>query len=177
MTAEQRTALRARQYTYYEMLAFAQFYQLHRNENSPSNLLCVFLKWKLQTAEVTLLAQRLLVIEEVVVNYYGLSLQEVRGKRRYAELVRARQVISYLTVRHASQQQIATTLGANRNNIQFGKTKCATLMLTEPLLKQEVEAIEKRLEIPFAELDQRAAKMLDKELTKEASEDNNLVGN
>ena len=115
-----------------------------------------------------------MVIEEAVVSYYGLSLQDVRGKRRYQELVRARQVISYLTVNHGSQHQIATALGTDRNNIQYGKTKCADLMDTEPLLRKEVAEIQLRLKVPFAEIDQQAADMIDKlnETKKDEDEKN-----
>jgi hypothetical protein len=77
----------------------------------------------------------------------------VRGKRRYLELVRARQVISHLSVKYSSQHKAADILGGNRNNIQFGKTKCALLMETEPLLRREVAEIEQRLEAPFAQID------------------------
>lgn len=152
MTAAARTALRERQYTYYEVIAFAQFYQLHRTENSPENLLAAFLKWKQITGVQSTTTRRLLIIEEIVVTYYGLNLQDVRGKRRYTELVRARQVIAYFTVKYASQNQVANALGSNRNNIQFGKTKCALLMETEPLLRKEVAEIEKRLEQPMADI-------------------------
>ena len=45
MTTQQRTALRGRTFTYYEVIGFAQFYHAHRNENSPENLLTAYLQW------------------------------------------------------------------------------------------------------------------------------------
>lgn len=153
MTTREKTALRARHYTYYEVLTFAQFYQLHRNENSPENLLRAFLQWQQVEGDFTPMARKLLVIEETVCKYYGLTLVDVRGKRRYTEFVRARQVIAYESVKLTSQNKVANTLGGNRNNIQFGKTKCAILMDVEPLLRKEVREIEQRLIEPFAKID------------------------
>jgi chromosomal replication initiation ATPase DnaA len=153
MTAAQKTALRARTFTYYEMLAFAQFYSEHRNENSPEQLLAAFLKWKQTENTETATNERLMLIEAAAVAYYGESLQDVRGKRRYRELVRCRQVIAYLTVKHASQNTIAGCLGGDRNNIQYSKTKCGILMETEPLLRKEVREIEARLAEPLAAID------------------------
>jgi len=157
MTAAQKKALRARQYTYYEMLAFAQFFTEHRAENSPENLLATFLRWEKVSAEAPARIEKLMLIETAVVKYYGLSLQDVRGKRRYTELVRARQVIAYITTRLgtqcASQNQIASTLGLNRNNIQFGKDKCALLMEVEPQLRREITDIEHKLAAGFAAID------------------------
>jgi hypothetical protein len=153
MTTREKTALRARHYTYYEVLAFAQFYQQHRNENSPENLLRAYLQWQQVEGEFTPMARKLLTIEEVVCKYYALTLVDVRGKRRYTEFVRARQVIAYESVKLTSQHKAADTLGGNRNNIQFGKTKCAILMETEPLLRKEVKEIEQRLVEPFAKID------------------------
>lgn len=174
---EPQTPLRARHYTYYEMLSFAQYYQMHRNENSPQKLLAAFLTWRHQNEQATETGRRLLVIEEMVVNYYGLRLQDVRGKRRYAELVRARQVIAYLSVKHTSQHTIAMTLGVNRNNVQFGKTKCAILMETEPLLRKEVAEIEQRLQAPFAEIDAQFGERLTNQLNKDEDSQDNSHGN
>lgn len=159
MTAAMRTALRERHYTYYEMLAFAQYYHDHRYKNSPENLLAAFTKLKEVSGDLTIKQRLLLLIEATVVNYYGLALQDVRGKRRYLELVRARQVISYFTVRYASQNTIANAIGFSRNNIQYGKTKCAELMETERLLRKEVADIEKRLEEPIKAILAEAEKL------------------
>jgi chromosomal replication initiation ATPase DnaA len=155
MTAAQRTALRARQYTYYEVLAFAQFFTAHRTENSPEQLLAGFLKWKEIEGATSVRVERLMVIEQVCVDYYRLALQDVRGKRRYTELVRCRQVIAHLSVKYGSQNEVANALGNNRNNIQFGKTKCALLMETEAQLRKEVAEIEERLTEPFAAIAER----------------------
>jgi chromosomal replication initiation ATPase DnaA len=162
MTQSQRTALRSRQFTYYEMLAFAQFYQQHRNENSPENLLAAFLQWKKVETEAAPQTRRLLVIESVVTSYYGLALIDVRGKRRYLELVRARQVIAHFAVKYASQNKAANALGAKRDNIQYSKTKCSVLMETEALLRKEVADIEKRLFEPLAAIERELKELEDK---------------
>jgi chromosomal replication initiation ATPase DnaA len=161
MTAAQRTALRARQYTYYEMLAFAQFFTAHRTENSPEQLLAGFLKWKQVEGETSARIERLMVIEQVAVQYYGVALGDVRGKRRYKELVRVRQVIWYFSVKYGSQHEIANALGNNRNNVQFGKTKCALLMETEPQLRKEVTEIEQRLIEPMAAIAEKETAAID----------------
>jgi chromosomal replication initiation ATPase DnaA len=153
MTAAQKRALRARQYTYYEVLSFAQFFVEHRAENSPENLLAAFLRWKEDAAAQPVLSEKLMLIEHAVVKYYGLNLQDVRGKRRYTELVTARQIIAYLTVKLASQNTVASTLGTNRNSIQYRKSKCGTLMSVEKQLCKEVQEIENALTAKFAAMD------------------------
>lgn len=172
MTAAMRLAIRARHYTYGEVLAFAQFYQLHRNENSPENLLANFLKWKQVEGDLSLRSRKLLIIEEVVAGYYGLALQDVRAKRRYAELVRARQVIAYFTVKHASQQQIASCVGMGRNSVQYGKDKTALMLGIEPQLRKEVDEIASRLVAPLEALDKQ-----EQEIAKLKNEDENETGN
>lgn len=169
MTSQQRTALRARTFTHGEVLAFAQFYHLHHGENSPENLLANYFRWREISKEFSITARRLLIIEEVVVDYYGLALEDVRGKRRYKELVRARQVIAHLTVRWASQNSIAGVIGMNRNNVQFSKTKCGILMETEKQLRQEVAEITQRLTPRLTELDAEETKIakLDNETQNE----------
>lgn len=166
MTQQQSIALRVRLYTYYEVLAFAQFYQQHRNENSPENLLAAFLQWKKVEAELVPQARRLLAIESIVCEYYMLPLQDVRGKRRYLELVRARQVIAYFAVKHGTQERVANVLGKKRESVQYGKTKCEQLMETEKLLCKEVAEIEKRLKEPLAAID-RELKELESKTIKE----------
>jgi len=155
MTHEQRVALRERRYTYYEMLAYGQFYHEHRNENSPEKLLVAFLKWKALEGEITVTARKLLIVEEVVCRYYGLALADVRGKRRYAELVRARQVIAHCSIKYASQNNVTQCIGMYRNNVQYGKTKCSTLMETEPVLRREVAEIQGRIDVLINELNEK----------------------
>jgi chromosomal replication initiation ATPase DnaA len=167
MTTAQRTALRARTYTHGEMLAFAQFYHEHRTENTPENLLAAFFKVKQAEGEFTLQQRRLMAIEEAVCGYYGQTLQDVRGKRRYTELVRCRQVIAHFAVLHASQHKAADCLGTDRNNIQYAKSKCSELMEVEPLLRREVAEIAKRLETPFAAID----KICKEAINKQTNED------
>jgi chromosomal replication initiation ATPase DnaA len=147
-----RTALRARTFTHGEVLAFAQFYHVHHGENSPENLLANYFHWKEISKEFSITARRLLIIESTVVDYYGLALEDVRGKRRYKELVRARRVIAYLTVLYATQSQINGVIGMNRNNVQFSKTKCGILMDTEKQLRNEVADITQRLAPKLSEL-------------------------
>ena len=171
MTAPQRTALRARSYTYYEMLAFARFYYERRNESSPEQLLAGFLKWKQVENVETVANERLMLIEAATVAYYGQNPQDVRGKRRYRELVRCRQVIAYLSVKWASQNIIADCLGGNRNNIQFSKTKCGILMETEPLLRKEVREIEARLAEPLAAIDKAQREKEQKILNDEKNDE------
>jgi chromosomal replication initiation ATPase DnaA len=176
MTAALRTALRVRQFTYYEMVAFAQYYQQHRNQNSPENLLKAFLSWKETEEGAAPNARRLLAIESIVSRYYGLALADVRGKRRYTELVRARQVIAHICVQYqlkyqlGGQKQIARVLGGKRDNVQYSKTKCAILMETEPLLRKEVAEIERRLVEPLAVIDrEELAALEDKKTNNENS--------
>ena len=177
MTAQQRTALRARSYTYYEILAFAQFYSEHRNENSPEQLLAAYLRWKQTEGAETVVNERLMLIEAATCKYYEQSLQDVRGKRRYRELVRCRQVIAYLTVKHASQHTIAGCLGGDRNNIQYSKTKCGVLMETEPLLRKEVKEIEQRLAEPLAAIEKAQRDKELKALNDENDEQRNSETN
>ena len=178
MTSQQRTALRARTFTHGEVLAFAQFYHLHHGENSPENLLANYFRWREISKEFSITARRLLIIEEVVVDYYGLALEDVRGKRRYKELVRARQVIAHLTVRWASQNSIAGVIGMNRNNVQFSKTKCGILMDTEKQLRHEVAEITQRLAPKLSELDAEETKIAKQDnLTQNEDEANKGTDN
>ncbi len=155
MTENKRQALRGRQYTFYEMVVWAQFYHEHRNENSPEQLLTEFLKWKPNAKAETMQAHQLLLIESAVADYYKLPLQDVRGKRRYKEFVRARQVIAHLAVQFGSEHEVANTLGPKRDNIHFSKTKCRILMQSEPLLRKEVADIEARLCEPLAAIEKK----------------------
>jgi chromosomal replication initiation ATPase DnaA len=175
MTAQQKTALRARTFTYYEVLAFAQFYLEHRNENSPQNLLAAFLEWRQSEAVMTATDRRLQVIEEAVTRYYGLVLADVRGKRRYTELVRARQVIFHLAVQDtkASQQKIAEMTGKKREDVQYGKTKCAQLMETEPLLRKEVAEIEGRIAYRFKQIEAELKELERKTIKQNEDEKSN----
>ena len=129
------------------MVSFAQFFAQHRNEDSQHNLLIRFLRWGQhnQFNESDPTVRILLKIEEVVVGYYDLTLMDVRGKRRYAELVRARQVITHLSLKLVTQHGMANAIGVNRNNVQSRNSKCAILMETEPQLRKEVAEIEKKL--------------------------------
>jgi len=176
MTSQQRIVFRGRHFTYGEVLAFAQFYHLHHGENSPDNLLANYFRWKEISKEFSATARRLLVVEETVVNYYGLDMADVRGKRRYKELVRARQVIAYLTVHYASQNAITGVIGMNRNNVQFSKTKCGILMETEKLLRQEVAEIEQRLKPQLLEIDEEV-KRLEQQEAKRFNEDETAEAN
>ena len=153
--AQQRYTLRERTYTYYEMLAFAQYFHEHRTESTPVTLLSNFFKIKHAEGEYTAQQHKLMAIEETTCLYYGLNLQDVRGKRRYAELVRARQVVMYFAVQHASQSDVAACLGTNRNNVQHSKTKCASLMTVEPQLRREVAEVVERLTPIFADIEKR----------------------
>ena len=74
--------------------SFGQFYASHRNESSPEVLLVSFLRWKNVDGEFSLEARKILIIEETVCRYYGISVADMRSKRRYKELVIARQVIA-----------------------------------------------------------------------------------
>lgn len=169
MTTAQRTALRARNYTHGEMLTFAQFYHEHRTENTPENLLAAFFKVKQAEGEFTLQQRRLMAIEDAVCSYYGQSLQDVRGNRRYAELVRCRQVIAHFAVLSASQHKAAECLGLKRDNIQYAKTKCSSLIDVEPLLRREVDEIKKRLEQPFAAIDAICKTVINEQTTEDVN--------
>lgn len=128
------------------MLAFARFYHLHHGENSPENLLAAYFRWQETDSHVNETARRLMLIERTVVEYYGLLLEDVRGKRRFKELVRARQMIAYFAVLHAPQNMIQRSLGMNRNNVQYSKTKCGELLGVERQLRRERDEIRQRLE-------------------------------
>jgi hypothetical protein len=170
MTAQQKLSLRARAYTYYEMLAFAQFFHEHRTENSPENILLGWLKWKEVKVDLNLTERKLLAIEQICVGYYGLDLQDVRGSRRYTELVRCRQVIAYFSVRFASQHTAARTLGGKRDNLQYGKTKCAQLMEVEPLLRKEVADVERRIAEALRSLDDEQQKQISETINTNENE-------
>ena len=162
MKEHENRAYRARPFTYYEMITFAQFYHAHHGERSIDNLMISFFRWKEISKEYSITTRRLLLIEDVVIKYYGLALAEVRGKRRYQELVRARQVIAYLAVQYAPQNIVSKVLGMPRNSIQSGKTKCGEMIKLEKLLSDEVAKIRKRLVNPLQALDDELRQLEEK---------------
>jgi len=159
MKEHEKRAYRSRAFTYYEMLTFAQYYHAHHGEASIDNLMISFFRWKEISKEFSITTRRLLMIEEVVINFYGLVLSEVRGSRRYQELVRARQVIAYLAVEYAPQQVVAKVLKMKRDSVQASKTKCAELIGVEKTLRDEVTRIRKRLIYPLQTLDDELKKL------------------
>jgi len=163
MTPQARTALRARAYTYYEMLAYAHFYAVHRYENSPEKLLAAYLDWRQETRDESAMARKLYLVEGITCQYFGVAIQDVRGRRRFKILVRARHVISHLAVPLASQNEIARILGYKRANIQSAKDKCAVLMENEKDLRRDIAAIQQRLEKPFAEIDAEESAAIEKQ--------------
>ena len=162
MKEHENKAYRSRPFTYYEMITFAQFYHAHHGETSIDNLMISFFRWKEISKEYSITTRRLLLIEDTVIKYYGLVLSEVRGERRYQELVRARQVIAFLAVEYAPQSVVSKVLGMPRNSVQSGKTKCAELIQVEKLLRDEVAKIRKRLIYPLQALDDELKLMEEK---------------
>ena len=134
--------MRSRKYTYFEMLNFARMFADNRDADTPANLLRDFLRFKTTHENTDMSLQKVQLIEHATVEYFDLSLDAVRSKRRYRELVTARQVIAYLCVKFTSEENVAAAIGGNRNNVHYSKTKCGIMMETEPHLVRQVEAIE-----------------------------------
>ena len=136
------THLRERKFTFYECVNFARFYSDNRDTKSAHELMLDFLKIKKNFTAPTIAMKIVQLIEQSVADYYNIPLDDIRGKRRFADLIRARQVIAYLSVKYGSQHLVAKALpGINRMKIQHSKTMCAILMETEPDLAHEVESI------------------------------------
>lgn len=164
MKESEKNTYRSRPFTYYEITTFAHYYHAHHGEASIDNLLISFFRWKEISKEFSITTRRLLTIEEAVIRYYGLDLAEVRGERRYVELVRARQVIAYLACEHASENFISDTLKMKRCSVQSRKAKCGVLLVVERQLRDDVAKIRKRLIAPFQTLAEEQIKLEEKSL-------------
>ena len=145
MTAEQYQALRRRSFTHAEMVSFAEFYALHKYENSIDNLIAKWMNWTPEQNVNNKTMDILLLIEKTVADYYGISLSEIRCKFKYRDYATARQVIAYFAVDYARRKDIALTYACLLNSVTQRVLKCRGLLEVDKKLKADVDALDKHI--------------------------------
>lgn len=145
--------LRLRAYTFNQLVSFAEHWKDILNDVPIEVAVADFFNVRYELITNAKRRSIIEMIEAVVCEFYELGIDQVRGKCRRRDLVKARQVIAYLTTKHATQHYIAMVLGNDsRDNIQARKDKCALLMETEPEYVREVESIMELIDVERCKL-------------------------
>jgi chromosomal replication initiation ATPase DnaA len=121
--------LRRRKFTYAEVVGFAEYYAQHRYEDNEIGLLSAFLGLSETKASDNAL-KFVQAVELAVARRFNQSLEAIRSRRRYPELVACRQAIAYVACKHVSEATAAAALVyGTRNNVHDARMR-ATKRLT-----------------------------------------------
>ena len=86
-------------------------------------------------------------ILSVVSEHYNVRIQDIRGIRRPANIVRPRQVAMYLcrTLANLSYPEIGRVFARDNSTVQHGFHKIEDILRTDPNVRAEIELLERRL--------------------------------
>lgn len=87
-------------------------------------------------------------IEAIVLEYYKITCEELRGKRRFARLSTARHILYYELYRVAgmTERDIARAYNTCPSNVNFAKQNVADWLRFAPAIKRAIKEIEQRID-------------------------------
>jgi chromosomal replication initiator protein len=98
-------------------------------------------------APVKHLVTKVKIIQDVVCEFYGLTLEAIKQKSRKAEIAHPRQVLSYFLMMNTAMtfQSIGRIFGKDHTTVIYAKRRIEDLTFSDPMVKDEVETIKKRI--------------------------------
>jgi len=115
--------LRKRKFTYTEVIGFAEYFTQHRYEDTEAGLLSAYLGLGKTKANDPAL-KFVQAVELAVSRRFEQTLEAIRSRRRYPELVTCRQAIAYVACKHVSEATAAEALSyGTRNNVRDARKR------------------------------------------------------